>query len=76
MSERRLAPSTAGILIRSEYFMANGWDCPVEMPAVMVLPEREMPGIVATAWAQPIRSASRMRMVRSFPRPGTIRSET
>ena len=56
--------------------MANGRDCPVEMPAVMVLPEREMPGIVATAWAQPIRSASRMRMVRSFPRPGTIRSET
>ena len=76
MSERRFAPSTAGMLMSREYFIANGRDCPVAMPAVIVLPEREMPGMVATACAQPISSASRMRIERSLPRPGTMRSET
>ena len=44
------------------------------IPAVIVVPERLRPGIVATAWHSPISSASRMRMVRAVLFPWGMRS--
>ena len=74
ISSIRFAPSTAGIEIRNENFTAKRRSSPVAMPAVIVVPERLRPGIVATAWHSPISSASRMRMVCSVLLPCGIRS--
>ena len=46
------------------------------MPAVIVVPERDRPGIVATHWQSPMISASRKRMFFSVRLPGAIRSDT
>ena len=62
--------------MRKENFMAKVLSSPVAMPAVIVVPEREMPGIVATHWQRPITSASATRMLRSFFLPRGMRSET
>ena len=70
------APSTAGMLSRKEKRMAKPRSRPVAMPAVMVVPLRERPGIVATHWQQPMMSASRMRMFFSVLWPGVILSDT
>ena len=45
------------------------------IPAEMVMPDREMPGRVPSAWAQPTRRASSTVAVRSVFRPRAIRSE-
>ena len=76
MKLSRFAPSTAGRLRRKEYFIAKFLSRPVAMPAVMVVPERERPGSVATHWHRPITSASRKRMFFSVRLPGVILSET
>ena len=76
MKLRRFAPSTAGRLRRKEYFIAKVRSRPVAMPAVMVVPERESPGMVATHWHRPMVRASRKRMLRSVRVPGAILSET
>ncbi len=48
----------AGIDIINEYFTANFLSKPHNMQAVIVVPEREMPGIVESPCAMPIIPAS------------------
>ena len=71
-----LAPRTAGTDSRNENFTANFLSSPVAIPAVMVVPERERPGIVATHWHRPIISASEIVMLAAFFVPGFILSAT
>ena len=47
--ERMFAPSTAGSDIINENLTAKSRFSPVAMPAVIVVPERDRPGIVAMA---------------------------
>ena len=46
---RMFAPSTAGSDIRNEKRTAKLRSSPVAMPAAIVVPDRDRPGIVATA---------------------------
>ena len=71
---RRLAPRMAGMDIRKEKRTANFRSKPTKQPAVMVVPEREMPGQVAMAWATPTSSTSTSVAVFSVLRPFFTRS--
>ena len=51
------APKTAGIDIIKEYFTANFFSKPQSRQAVIVVPERDSPGIVAIPCATPINPA-------------------
>ena len=75
MKLRRFAPSTAGRLRRKEYFFAKVRSRPVAMPAVMVVPERERPGITASAWPQPTIKASATVAFLAVLWPRAMRSE-
>ena len=46
------------------------------MPAVMVVPERDRPGITAAHWHRPMMRASSTVILVSVFLPGTILSET
>ena len=70
------APSTAGSDIRNEKRTAKLRSSPVAMPAAIVVPDRDRPGIVATAWHTPMMSASRTRMFFSVRVPLGILSAT
>ena len=48
-SARMFAPSTAGSDIKNENRTAKRRSSPVAIPAAIVVPDRESPGIVATA---------------------------
>ena len=71
---RMLAPSTAGMDSRKENRTANFRSKPTKHPEVMVMPDREMPGTVATAWLTPTATASSSDAVRSFFLPFFTRS--
>ena len=60
-----------GIASRNEKRAAPERDRPSARPAVIVMPEREVPGMSASACAQPIRSAcGQLRLNSSFvPEP-------
>ena len=60
--------------IRKENRTANFRSNPTKQPAVMVVPEREMPGQVAMAWATPTRKTSRRVADFSVLRPFLTRS--
>ena len=70
------APRTAGMLSRNEKRTANLRSKPTKQPVVIVIPEREMPGIVAIACPMPTISTSSHVAVRSFLRPFFTRSLT
>ena len=74
-TSRMLAPSTAGRDMRKEKRTAKVRSKPRSIPAEMVIPAREIPGRVPTAWAQPTSRASTMVALRAFFRPLAIRSE-
>ena len=74
LSVRMLAPRMAGMDMRKEYRTANLRSRPTKHPAVMVVPEREMPGQVAMAWATPTSSTSSSVAVFSVLRPFFTRS--
>ena len=74
ISVRRLAPKMAGMDIRKENRTANFRSKPAKQPAVMVVPEREIPGQVAMAWATPTSSTSTRVAVFSVLRPFFTRS--
>ena len=61
--------------IMNENLTAKSRSSPRAMPAVIVLPEREIPGIVATHWQRPMMSASFTVMLRSVRLPWGMRSE-
>ena len=71
---RMLAPRTAGMDSRKEKRTANFRSKPTKQPAVIVVPEREMPGQVAMAWAMPTSSTSSSLALRSVLRPFFTRS--
>ena len=71
---RILAPRMAGMDSRKEKRTANFRSKPRKQPAVMVVPEREMPGQVATAWATPTSRTSTMVALFSVLRPFFTRS--
>ena len=50
-------PKIAGMLIKKEKRVAFSRSTPANRPAERVEPEREMPGIIATAWVQPMMRA-------------------
>ena len=56
-SSNAIAPKRAGIAIKNEKRAAWTLLTPNRRAAEMVMPEREMPGSIATAWAMPIMSA-------------------
>ena len=58
-----------------EYRTANFRSKPKKLPAAMVVPERDKPGQVASAWAAPTSRVSVRRALRSFLRPFRTRSE-
>ena len=62
----RPAASMMGSDIRNEKRAAAGRSSWRAMPPVMVAPEREMPGKIATAWKKPVTSASSQVMPSSF----------
>ena len=57
------AASSAGIDMKKLSRVAVTRSSPRNSPTEIVAPEREMPGIRATAWARPIRIASRQAQV-------------
>ncbi len=73
---RTFAPNTAGKESKNEYLTAKSRSSPVAIPAEIVVPERESPGIVAMAWHKPMTSASRTRIDFSPRSPGCILSAT
>ena len=73
-SVRMFAPRMAGMDIRKENRTANFRSNPTKQPAVMVVPEREIPGQVAMAWATPTKKTSSSLALRSALRPFFTRS--
>ena len=69
-----MAPRTAGMDNRKEKRTANFRSKPTKHPAVMVVPEREIPGQVAMACPTPTSSTSRMVADFSVLRPFLTRS--
>ena len=63
------APKIIGIESKNENFAATRRDKPSQSPAVKVIPEREVPGINASACAKPITNASLSRIRAKPPRP-------
>ena len=53
------APKVAGRANKKEYSVAKGLFKPLNNPATIVEPEREIPGIMAIPWAVPIKRESR-----------------
>ena len=56
-ASRRPAPSIAGMEIRKENLSAVLTGRPNNKVAAIVDPEREIPGVIAIAWATPIKKA-------------------
>jgi len=54
----RVAPSIAGMERRKENFPESSRSKPQKSPVEMVAPDREIPGMMATPWAIPMRMAS------------------
>ncbi len=52
----RAAPKIAGRASKKEKLKTNSGRSLAKIPALIVLPEREMPGIIAIAWNKPIKS--------------------
>lgn len=52
-----LAPSMVGMAIKNENSAATNREVPSNIAPKMVAPEREVPGINANAWKQPIKKA-------------------
>ena len=53
------APPIIGTLIKKESLAAASREKPLRRAAVIVMPERDVPGFSAKTWAAPIISASR-----------------
>ena len=68
-------PRIVGMERTKEYSAANLRFIPQATPAVIVEPEREIPGRTATAWTPPTISASFTVIVSAFFLPATIRSQ-
>ena len=71
---RMLAPRIAGMDSRKEKRTANFRSSPTKQPAVIVVPEREMPGQVAMACPTPTSSTSSKVALFSVLRPFFTRS--
>ena len=59
LSWRRASPRMGMMTMRKEKRATSSRLSPRMMPVAMVVPERERPGRMATAWAQPMMKASR-----------------
>ena len=60
-ASNRAAPAVIGVAIRNENRAADARSRPARRAAEMEMPEREMPGTRASAWAAPIPTAIRER---------------
>ena len=58
-TSRRVCPRIGAKTIKNENVATAPFSLPSRRPVAMVVPERERPGIVATAWLKPIIKASR-----------------
>ena len=54
---RRLAPNITGMDIKNENSAATGLEAPISIPAMMVDPERDVPGMSAKIWNKPTKKA-------------------
>ena len=52
-----LAPAMTGIARKKEYSAATGRESPISMEPRMVDPEREVPGMMESAWNSPTENA-------------------
>ena len=52
---KTVAPKIIGAAARKEYLAAVSRENPRALPAVIVAPLRETPGIMASAWERPIK---------------------
>ena len=53
---RSPAPAMAGIASKNENLAASSEDNPIINPAQIVAPERDIPGMMANAWAKPMQN--------------------
>ena len=54
---KKLAPNITGIPRKNENSAAAGREQPISIAPRIVAPEREVPGIIASTWKQPISAA-------------------
>ena len=65
MVSSRASPRMGGMTMRKENWASLSLLLPRMSPVAMVEPERDRPGITATAWARPMMKAS-LRLMFSF----------
>ena len=58
LASRQMAPKIAGSEIKNEYSPANSLENPKKRPDDIVVPDRESPGNMASACANPTSTAS------------------
>lgn len=69
----RAAPRVAGSARRKENFAESSLDIPDKSPAVMVIPDLDIPGTMAIAWAMPVTRARHVVTVESGVWPSSSR---